>query len=68
MKKPPHDPKAITGQRLSALRVRLGKNQTEFWKPIGVTQSGGSRYESGRDIPTPTRIAIAHTYAAELSS
>ena len=31
------------------IRHRLGLNQQEFWGRIGVTQSGGSRYESGRD-------------------
>jgi len=33
------------------LRKRLGLNQQEFWYAVGVTQSGGSRYESGRDMP-----------------
>ena len=30
-------------------------NQQEFWSRIGVTQSGGSRYESGRTMPKPVR-------------
>jgi transcriptional regulator with XRE-family HTH domain len=33
------------------IRQRLGLNQDEFWQKIGVTQSGGSRYEAGRDMP-----------------
>ena len=33
------------------LRQRLGLNQQQFWSAVGVTQSGGSRYESGRDMP-----------------
>lgn len=33
-----------------ALRQKLGLNQAEFWGRISVTQSGGSRYESGRDM------------------
>lgn len=33
------------------IRKRLGLNQAEFWSKIGVTQSGGSRYESGRSMP-----------------
>jgi transcriptional regulator with XRE-family HTH domain len=33
------------------LRHRLGLNQRQFWSAVGVTQSGGSRYESGRDMP-----------------
>ncbi len=35
------------------IRRKLGLNQQEFWSRIGVTQSGGSRYESGRKIPKP---------------
>ena len=33
------------------IRRKLGMNQTEFWDKLGITQSGGSRYESGRDMP-----------------
>jgi len=37
------------------IRHKLGLNQMEFWGRIGVTQSGGSRYESGRAMPKPVR-------------
>ena len=37
------------------IRRRLGLNQEQFWTQIGVTQSGGSRYESGREMPKPVR-------------
>jgi len=37
------------------IRRRLRLNQQEFWSRIGVTQSGGSRYESGRGMPKPVR-------------
>lgn len=37
------------------IRHRLGMNQQEFWGRIGVTQSGGSRYESGRTMPKPVQ-------------
>jgi len=40
------------------LRKKLGLTQAEFWPPIGVTQSGGSRYEAGREIPEPVAILI----------
>jgi predicted transcriptional regulator len=36
---------------LREIRRRLGMNQSEFWSRLGITQSGGSRYESGRDMP-----------------
>ena len=38
------------------IRQRLGLNQQEFWTRIGVTQSGGSRYESGRSMPKPVKV------------
>jgi len=37
------------------IRRKLSLNQSEFWGKIGVTQSGGSRYESGRNMPRPVR-------------
>ncbi len=44
------------------IRRRLGLNQQQFWPMIGVTQSGGSRYESGRRMPKPVRelLRIVH--------
>ena len=38
-------------QQPRTLRQRMGLNQQQFWAAVGVTQSGGSRYESGRDMP-----------------
>ena len=40
-----------------ALRQRHNLNQTEFWKRVGVSQSGGSRYESGRK-PGPSVMKL----------
>jgi transcriptional regulator with XRE-family HTH domain len=45
----------ITGEQAVKLRTKLGVNQAEFWSILGVTQSGGSRYESGRNIPVPVQ-------------
>jgi DNA-binding transcriptional regulator YiaG len=44
------------------IRLKLGMNQQEFWGRIGVTQSGGSRYESGRNMPKPVRelLRVVH--------
>ena len=44
------------------LRKKLGINQIEFWSQIGVTQSGGSRYESGRSMPKPVRELLRLVY------
>ena len=41
------------------LRNQLGLTQSEFWAPVGVSQSGGSRYESGRKLP-PAISALLH--------
>lgn len=38
---------------LREIRRLRGSNQQEFWGRVCVTQSGGSRYESGRDVPAP---------------
>lgn len=40
------------------IRNKLGMNQSEFWSKLGVTQSGGSRYESGRSIPRPVQALL----------
>jgi DNA-binding transcriptional regulator YiaG len=44
------------------LRRQLGINQRNFWTRLGVTQSGGSRYEAGRSIPQPTQLLIELVY------
>lgn len=43
-------------------RKRAGLNQHDFWSRVGVTQSGGSRYESGRPMPKPVRMLLAIAY------
>jgi predicted transcriptional regulator len=43
--------KAEDNLDLREIRRKLGMNQSEFWSKLGITQSGGSRYESGRDMP-----------------
>lgn len=40
------------------LRQSLGINQSEFWSKFGVTQSGGSRYENDRTMPTPLKMLM----------
>jgi len=51
------------------IRRRLGLNQEQFWTQIGVTQSGGSRYESGREMPRPVRelLRLVHVEQIDLS-
>ncbi|WP_028454835.1 helix-turn-helix domain-containing protein [Chitinilyticum litopenaei] len=62
MDKPTLDPRSI--------RKQLGLNQQEFWSRIGVTQSGGSRYESGRAMPKPVQelLRVVHIEGIDLAS
>ncbi len=43
---------------IAVTRQKMSLNQRDFWKSYGVTQSGGSRYESGRNIPKPLAILL----------
>lgn len=43
---------------LTAYRKSRLENQSEFWSRFGVTQSGGSRYESGRGLPKPVALLV----------
>lgn len=51
------------------IRRKLGLNQSQFWSKIGVTQSGGSRYESGRNIPRPVQalLRLVHIEQVDIS-
>ncbi len=51
------------------IRRKLGLNQSEFWGKIGVTQSGGSRYETGRNMPRPVRelLRLVHIEGIDLA-
>ena len=51
------------------IRRKLGMNQSQFWSKIGVTQSGGSRYESGRNIPRPVQalLRLVHIEQVDIS-
>jgi len=43
----------------------VGLSQAEFWERVGVTQSGGSRYEQGRLVKKPIRMLLALAYGSE---
>ncbi len=58
----------MTGTEVRDLRKRLGQNQNEFWSRVRVTQSGGSRYESGGFIPEPVKLLLELVYGPEESS
>lgn len=51
------------------IRDQRGPNQQQFRPLIGVTQSGGSRYESDRRMPAPVRelLRIVHMESIPLN-
>lgn len=48
-------------------RKKLGVNQHAFWSGLGVTQSGGSRYETGRNIPQPVALLLTLRETGKIS-
>ena len=62
--------KATDSFDVREIRRKLGLNQSQFWSKIGVTQSGGSRYESGRNMPKPVRelLRLVHVEQVDIKS
>lgn len=60
-----------TMEKINAREIRrkLGMNQQQFWSKLGVTQSGGSRYESGRNMPRPVQhlLRLVHVEQIDIS-
>ena len=52
------DKSTLSPETLKELRKTRRENQTRFWKRFGVTQSRGSRFEQGMEIPSPVKILI----------
>ena len=48
------------------IRRKLGMNQQQFWAKLGVTQSGGSRYESGRNMPRPVQHLLRLVHVEQI--
>lgn len=51
---------------LFRLRRKTRMSQFDFWKQVGVTQSTGSRYESGSPVPEPVLMLIDLVYVQKL--
>jgi transcriptional regulator with XRE-family HTH domain len=47
---------------IKQLRKQTGLTQSAFWGKVSITQSGGSRYESGRTVPGPVQLLISLAY------
>lgn len=54
--------------QIKALRKSLKLPQVEFWQRLGVTQSGGSRYETGRSVPLSTLMLLQIVYGTARES
>lgn len=50
---------ALSSEVLRELRIAKRESQTKFWKRFGVTQSRGSRFELGMEIPHPVAILVS---------
>lgn len=53
---------------LAEYRKKLGLNQSAFWSELGITQSGGSRYESGRNLPAPVALLLTLRETEKITS
>jgi hypothetical protein len=60
--------KIYTGTEVRELRRKLHLNQSEFWTPFQTTQSGGSRYESGREIPAPVQVLLNIAFGTDVKA
>lgn len=58
--------KSIEKLDVREIRRKLGMNQQQFWSRLGVTQSGGSRYESGRNIPRPVQQLLRLVHVEQI--
>ena len=50
-----------------ALRRSLDLNQSDFWHPLGISPSGGSRYERGQKMPPPTMMLFDLVYVQKIN-
>jgi len=59
-----HKAQSPTSEQVLEWRRKRKLSQSEFWAPIGVTQSAGSRYESGRPLPIPIALLLEMVYGS----
>jgi hypothetical protein len=53
--------------QIVAYRTQKQESQRHFWARFGVTQSRGSRFESGAEIPAPVSILLALYFSRAIS-
>lgn len=52
---------------IQAYRKQVKESQKTFWSRFGVTQSRGSRFELGANIPKPVMILLRLYFEARIS-
>ncbi|MDY0973710.1 helix-turn-helix transcriptional regulator [Massilia sp. CFBP9012] len=57
----------LAPHELRRLRITKRESQEKFWGRFGVTQSSGSRFETGLAIPTPVSILLRMYMNGKLS-
>ncbi|GAB6852455.1 helix-turn-helix domain-containing protein [Paraburkholderia kururiensis] len=53
--------------QIVAYRIQKQESQRRFWSRFGVTQSRGSRFESGAEISAPVSILLALYFGRTIS-
>jgi DNA-binding transcriptional regulator YiaG len=49
----------LDASTLRDYRKSLRESQSSFWSRFGVTQSRGSRFEMGAEVPSPVAILLS---------
>lgn len=60
--------KLIDPAQVRRLRNQSKLNQSDFWSCFGVTQSGGSRYESSRAVPKPLVLLMHFWHSGKITN
>jgi hypothetical protein len=50
--------RAVPSGDLRQFRINKRESQEKFWGRFGVTQSSGSRFETGLSIPAPVALLL----------
>jgi transcriptional regulator with XRE-family HTH domain len=53
-----HTQRNIGAEKIRELRKARRESQSKFWKRFGVTQSRGSRFEQGLELPVSVAILV----------
>jgi hypothetical protein len=60
-------PRAPNEVGLRQFRISKRESQSTFWARFGVTQSSGSRFETGLGVPPPVALLVKLYQAGKLS-